>query len=117
MKLSVEGIASFSGRRPWWTLLGWVLVLVVAGALSSTLLESALDGEQGPTQELEFKRAENLVNYRFGPLDGNDQQGASEGPETSSELILIVAEDPQCRLHAGASGALQSCLARRRTWT
>ena len=93
MKLSVEGIASFSGRRPWWTLLGWVLVLVAAGALSSTLLESALDGEQGPTQELEFKRAENLINYRFGPLDGNDQQGASEGPETSSELILIVAED------------------------
>jgi RND superfamily putative drug exporter len=93
MRCSVAGIAGFSGRRPWWTLLGWLLVLVAAGALASTLLESALDGEQGPTQDLEYKRTQNLINDRFGELDGNDEQEADHGPETSSEFVLIVAED------------------------
>jgi len=93
MKFSVEGIASFSGRRPWWTLLGWVLVLVVAAGLTNTLLASALDGDFGPTQDLEFKRAQDLIQDRFGELDGNGQQSAEEGPETSSELVLIIAED------------------------
>ncbi|MCI0803936.1 MAG: MMPL family transporter [Chloroflexi bacterium] len=93
MNLSVEKIAGFSGRRPWWTLLGWALVLVAAGVLANTLLASALDGEQGPTGVLEYKRAQNLINDRFGELDGDDQQGADEGPATSSEFVLIVAED------------------------
>ncbi len=93
MSLSVEGIAGFSGRRPWWTLLGWVLVLVAAGGLSSAFLESALDGAQGPTQELEFKRAQKLINERFGPLDGNEQQDTDAAAATSSELVLIIAED------------------------
>ncbi|MCH8909720.1 MAG: MMPL family transporter [Chloroflexi bacterium] len=93
MRLSVEGIAGFSGRRPWWTLLGWLLVLIAAGGLASTMLESALDGEQGPTGELEYRRAENLIRDRFDIVDGNDQQEADDGPSTSSEFVLIVAED------------------------
>lgn len=93
MRLSVEGIAGFSGRRPWWTVLGWVLVLVVAGVLSRTLLESALDGEEGATQVLESERAQDLINDRFGELDGTNQQAEEDaGPVTTSEFVLIVAE-------------------------
>ncbi|MDA1280628.1 MAG: MMPL family transporter [Chloroflexi bacterium] len=94
MRFSVEGIASFSGRRPWWTLLGWLIVLVAAGGLAATMLESALEGEQGPTQVLEYERAQTLINERFGELDGSDEPDDSDssGPATSSEFVLIVAE-------------------------
>jgi RND superfamily putative drug exporter len=93
MRVSVEGIASFSGRRPWWVVLGWVLVLIAAGGLSSTMLESALDGNFGPSDNLESVRAKKLIDERFGPLDGNDQQSASDEFETSSELVLFIAEE------------------------
>ncbi|MDP6667581.1 MAG: MMPL family transporter, partial [Dehalococcoidia bacterium] len=93
MKLSVQGIAGFGGRHPWWMMLGWVLVLFAAGGLVTTLLESAIDGEQGPTQTLEFERAQNLINERFGEVDGTDQQAEEDtGPPTLSELVLIVSE-------------------------
>ncbi len=93
MNISVEGISSFSGRRPWWVVLGWVLTLVVAGGLASTLLESALDGEQGPTQVLEYERAQTLIQERFGELDGTGQPGDEEsGPATTSEFILVLAD-------------------------
>lgn len=94
MRYSIEGIAGLSGRRPWWTLLGWVLVIIAAGVLASTMLESALDGEQGPTQVLEYERASDLIDERFGQLDNADnEQQPDDGPEihTQSEFVLIVA--------------------------
>lgn len=93
MRVSVEGIASFSGRRPWLVVVGWILVLVASGVLAGTLLESALEGGQGPTQTLEYERAQILVNERFGDLDGTAQQEVDEtGPPSSSEFVLILAE-------------------------
>ncbi len=93
MGFSVEGITSFSGRRPWWVVAGWILTLVAAGGLASTMLESALDGGQGPTQVLEYQQAQDLINDRFGELDGTDQQDVDEtGPPSSSEFVLIVSE-------------------------
>jgi uncharacterized membrane protein YdfJ with MMPL/SSD domain len=74
MRFSVEGIASFSGRRPWVVVGAWILVLVAAGMLASTMLESALEGEQGPTQVLEYERAQMLIEDRFGELDGTNEQ-------------------------------------------
>ena len=92
MRVSVEGIASFSGRRPWWTLLGWLLAFVAALGSCITVVPDALDGEQGPTQVLEYEKAERLINERFGPLDGTDQAADEDsGPSTSSELVLIVS--------------------------
>lgn len=94
MRVSVEGIASFSGRRPWWVLAGWGVVLVAAGVLASTMLESALDGGQGPTQTLEYQIAQDLVNERFGELDGAGQQKVDEtGAPSSSEFVLILSDN------------------------
>ena len=94
MRVSVEGIASFSGRRPWWVVAGWVVVLVTAGVLASTMLESALDGGQGPTQTLEYQIAQDLVNERFGELDGSGQQDVDKtGPPSSSEFVLILSDN------------------------
>ena len=93
MRVSVEGIASFSGRRPWYVVAGWIVVLVAAGMLASTMLESALDGKQGPTKILEFERARMLISDRFGELDGTDVQSEEKtGPETSGEFVLILAD-------------------------
>ena len=92
MRVSVEGIAGFSGRRPWWVVAGWILVLVAAFGLASTMLESALEGEQGPTKVLEYERAQMLISDRFGELDGtNEQEEEQTGPETSGEFVLILA--------------------------
>ena len=58
------------------------------------MLESALDGGQGPTQTLEYQIAQDLVNERFGELDGSGSQDVDEtGPPNSSEFILILSDD------------------------
>ena len=94
MRVSVEGIASFSGRRPWWVVAGWVVVLVTAGVLASTMLESALDGGLGPTQTLEYQIAQDLVNERFGELDGSGPEDVDKtGPPSSSEFVLILSDN------------------------
>ena len=96
MRFSVEGIASFSGRRPWWVVSGWILTLFAAGALANFLLESALDGGQGPTQILEYQKAQDLVDERFGEIDGTNRQDTDRtGPKSSSEFVLIVSDDVQ----------------------
>jgi len=94
MRVSVEGIASFSGRRPSWVVAGWVVVLVTAGVLASTMLESALDGGLGPTQTLEYQIAQDLVNERFGELDGSGPEDVDKtGPPSSSEFVLILSDN------------------------
>ena len=90
MSLSIEGIAGFSGRRPWWTILGWVLVLVAAMALIATQCETALDGDGGPTQTLEYQEAADLIDERFGSLDPEPEPGEGEQViETQTEFIIV----------------------------
>tara|TARA_B110000438_G_scaffold74757_1_gene74857 strand:+ start:1719 stop:4025 length:2307 start_codon:yes stop_codon:yes gene_type:complete len=58
------------------------------------MLESALDGGQGPTQTLEYQIAQDLVNERFGELDSSGTQDVDEtGPPKSSEFVLILSDD------------------------
>ena len=97
MNISSESLARASGKHPWWTLLAWLLVLVGAFALTSTLVEDALDGESGPTITLEYEKAENLIDDRFGPLDQDEGQGggqddAAGGRSTLTEFILISSD-------------------------
>jgi RND superfamily putative drug exporter len=97
MSLSTESIARTSAKHPWWTLLAWLLVLVGAFALNFTLVEDALDGEGGPTQTLEFERAQDLIDERLGPLDAGeaqpgDQNEAAGGKPTLTEFILVTSD-------------------------
>ena len=62
MSISIEGIASFSGRRPWLIVFCWILVLVAAGFSLTNLLPTALQGGQGPTRTLEYQKAQNLID-------------------------------------------------------
>ncbi len=93
MKFSVVGIAGYSGRHPWRIMLGWLIAFTAALGSFVALVPEALDGEQGPTQVLEYERAQILINERFGEIDGTNESSEEEaGPETSSELILILAD-------------------------
>jgi RND superfamily putative drug exporter len=97
MTLSPGSLASLSARRPWWTLLGFALLMVAALGSSISLVPNALDGEDGPTKTLEFERAENLERQRFADLDeeavDNGQQGPDAGGKpTITEFILISSD-------------------------
>ena len=93
MKFSVAGIAGYSGRHPWRIMLGWLIAFTAALGSFVALVPEALDGEQGPTQVLEYERAQILINERFGEIDGTNESSEEEaGSETSSELVLILAD-------------------------
>ncbi|MDP6495329.1 MAG: hypothetical protein QGI09_07935, partial [Dehalococcoidia bacterium] len=97
MKVSTESLARTSGKHPWWILLAWLLILAGAFVLSSTLVESALDGEGGPTQTLEYQKAQDLIDEKFGPLDAGesppgDHSETAEERSTLTEFILITSE-------------------------
>ena len=89
MALSIEGIAGASGRRPWWTLLGWLLVLLGAGVLFATLVEDALNGDDGPIKTLEYRQASDLVNERFGSLDPVGPAPEANVRSTQSEFVIV----------------------------
>ena len=97
MTLSPGSLASFSARRPWWTLLGSALVLVAALGSCFTIVPDALDGEDGPTKILEYERAETLESDRFSGLDEEDDEDEQSGPDaggrsTLTEFILISSD-------------------------
>jgi RND superfamily putative drug exporter len=97
MTLSPGSLASFSARRPWWTLLGFALVMVAALGSCISLVPDALDGDDGPTKTLEFERAENLERQRFADLDKGSGDGGHTGPNregrpTMTEFILISSD-------------------------
>src|SRR5918996_1186493 len=72
MKLTTGSLARASSRRPW-TILGlWVVLIALAGALSSVWLSDALTTDVNFTNEPEAKRALELVEDRFG------REGVSE---------------------------------------
>ncbi|MBO40266.1 MAG: hypothetical protein CL729_01825 [Chloroflexi bacterium] len=91
MGISIKGIAGFSGRRPWIIVLGWIIVLAAAAISTVSLVPTALNGGQGPTQTLEYQTAQNLVDERFGALDGLAQDPTSD-QSTISELVLFVGD-------------------------
>ncbi len=77
MRLNPESVARASSRRPWTVIGGWVLVLVVAGFLSSALLADALTTDFDFTDNPESKRAEQLLEERL------------RGPQTFSEIVVV----------------------------
>ena len=61
MTFSIQGISRASSRHPWRVLIAWAIVLVIAGALTSKLLPSALTNSFDFTNSPESKRADLLI--------------------------------------------------------
>ncbi len=80
MRLNPESVARASSRRPWTVIGTWVLVLVVAGFLSSALLADALTTDFDFTDNPESKRAEQLLEDRL------------RGEMLFTELLVVTSE-------------------------
>jgi len=86
MGFSTQGLARASARRPWVTVGLWLLVIAMAGWLSSAFLSDALTTDANFTNDPEAKRAAELIDDRFG------EEGLSEVLILSSEDATV--EDP-----------------------
>jgi RND superfamily putative drug exporter len=80
MGLSTQGLARASARRPWVTLGLWLLVIAMAGWLSSAFLSDALTTDANFTNDPEAKRAAELIEDRFGA-------------EGVGEVFILTSED------------------------
>src|SRR5919106_1065364 len=80
IKLTTGSLARASSRRPWITLGLWVVLIALAGTLSSAWLSDALTTDADFTNKPEAKRALELVEDRFGR-------------EGVSEVFILRAED------------------------
>jgi uncharacterized membrane protein YdfJ with MMPL/SSD domain len=60
-----ERLAVWSGRRPWLTLAGWVVALVVAIGLTAAFVGDALSGDEEITSATDSRRADELRSERF----------------------------------------------------
>ena len=94
MKVNPESLARASSRRPWTVIGVWILVLVVAGLLSSALLADALTTDFDFTDNPDSKRAEQLLEDRL------------RGPQTFSEIVVVsstslTADDPAYEAYIG----------------
>ena len=78
---SIQGIAHASARKPKSTIGLWVLAVIVAGWLASSLLGSALTTEMNYTNEPESVRADRLLEERL------------RGERRAIELVVIRAQD------------------------
>ncbi len=87
MALGTEALARASATKPWRTLGIWIILLVTAGVLSSTLLGDALTGNIEFTDSPDSVRAMELVEEVRG------EPGDSEFVVISSETT--TADDPQ----------------------
>ena len=80
MGFSTQGLARASARRPWVTVGLWLVVIAIAGWLSSAFLSDALTTDANFTNDPEAKRADELIEERFGA-------------EGLTEVFILTSED------------------------
>jgi RND superfamily putative drug exporter len=96
MKLNPESLARASSRRPWATLIAWLVVLAGAIALvAGGLFGDALTNDIDFTNEPEAKEAARLIEERL------------RGEDPDTELILVTSEsatieDPAFAAYVGS---------------
>jgi RND superfamily putative drug exporter len=81
MRINPESLARASARRPWRTVALWVVVLGLAGFVTSQLLADALTTDFDFTNEPESVRAESLIEEKL------------RGPATLNETFIVRSED------------------------
>ncbi|HVL27040.1 MAG TPA: MMPL family transporter [Acidimicrobiales bacterium] len=87
MRISPQSLARASSRNPWRTIVAWIGVIVIAGALTSALLGKATTQEFAFTNEPESVRAAQLIEDKL------------RGPHRATEVFIVrsggpVVDDP-----------------------
>lgn len=88
-KLSTGGLARLCGRRPWITVIVWVVILAAAILTTGRFMGSALTMEDRPTNNPESYRADQLVKSKF--------PGARDIKETVVIDSKLTIDDPAYR--------------------
>ena len=89
MKLNPEAIARASSLRPWQVIGVWVVALIAAGALSSSLLASVLTTDFDFTDEPESKRALLLIEERRGATQVGELVVVTSNSNTVNDAAFI----------------------------
>lgn len=94
MKLNPESIARASSRRPWRTIAGWLVLMVLAGVSAGAFLSDVLTTEFDFTDTPESKEARNLIEDRL------------RGPAKFTEFVIVAADsataaDPEYAAYVG----------------
>ena len=92
MNISLKSIVRFSATKPLIIVTVWILLMVTAGVLSQSLLDSALKGGQGATKDQEFNLAQKLKDGKLSLLNTESDQ-ASESSENESDNLLVVTSE------------------------
>lgn len=79
--LSPQSLARRASHRPWTTVIIWVVVMVAAGGLISTMLGDALTTDIGLTNDPEAQQAADLIEERL------------RGPEKATEVVIVRSPD------------------------
>ena len=100
--MSLKSIIGFCARRPIIVVSVWIVLMISAGYLSQTYLDSALKGGQGTTKDLEFNLAQKLKDKKMVEFNQISDKGSSESStaspdeqsdEQSSDNLLIVTSE------------------------
>jgi RND superfamily putative drug exporter len=105
MKINPESLARSSSRHPWRVVIGWVALIVAAGATAGALLGGVLNNDIEFTNEPESVRAQDVIDRRF----------AEQSAGASTEYVIIssteqTVDDPAFEAYVGE---LQAALAAR----
>ena len=86
MKINPESLARASSRRPWRVVIGWIVIVVVMGGLSSKLLSGVLSNNIAFTNSPESVKAQDVIDQKFlGIAPG------AEPPDT--EFVIVQSKD------------------------
>jgi RND superfamily putative drug exporter len=88
MRLNPGSIARASGRRPWWTVGLWVVLVAATGFVSGRLLDGVLTQDIEMTNRPEAVRAQEVLDARFGGGEVADTEFVIVGSE------LLTVRDP-----------------------
>jgi putative drug exporter of the RND superfamily len=105
MRINPESLARASSRHPWRVVIGWVVLILAAGATASVLLGDVLNNDIEFTNEPESVRAQNVIDERF----------AEQMAGASTEYVIVSSDqhavnDPEFQEYVGE---LQAALAAR----
>ena len=82
MRINPESLARASSRHPWRVVIGWIVLIVAAGATTGVLLGGVLNNDIEFTNQPESVRAQTVIDERF----------TQESAGASTEYVIVSSD-------------------------
>ena len=82
MRINPESLARASSRHPWRVVIGWVVLILAAGATTGALLGGVLNNDIEFTNEPESVKAQQVIDERF----------AAETAGVGTEFVIVSSD-------------------------